>query len=535
MIVLLCEGLERLGDGLDLGAVTAWLAGQAPSVEIRVMPGACQQPEQWLASDLKEGSGLVLGLCSLDGDRHELDTRARKLGLDPFALQVLDLGSCCALVHPRREGTEKAKLLLAGAVARSEAYPGSRPENAKPILGPRARGADGRAQQVSRRSLFSLPSIRYDVVPSIREEACTAGDGCRICARSCPREALVLEGGRMTLTRAECTGCGACVSACPRSAIELPGASLAELEAQLAVLLAAGPHLSDPRGILFHCPKGAGALDELARKGLGYPSGWLPVEVPCLGMVTAGWVLHCLNLGAEAVGLLPCRQEECRFGQRGVIAGRADYCRALLGAIGGAPDSVRLLDPADVAELGRGLERLPTSRRPSDTATRPRGGGDAPGGGLGGTARSVVELAERLGKARDVSLAHPYSPLGSVRVSAGCTGCWACASACPTGALAVHREGDSVSLGFDPSRCVGCEECVPICPERVVHVDKATDLDRLSRGERTLYRDSEARCQRCGSPVAPRAMLDRIAALLGDAPALATISRYCLACRGTLR
>ncbi|HLE81131.1 MAG TPA: hypothetical protein VJA25_07550 [Dehalococcoidia bacterium] len=50
------------------------------------------------------------------------------------------------------------------------------------------------------------------------------------------------------------------------------------------------------------------------------------------------------------------------------------------------------------------------------------------------------------------------------------------------------------------------------------------------------YRDRDTRCEACGAPVAPGAMLQRIAGMLGaeDASTLSFISRYCVSCRGSV-
>jgi ferredoxin len=94
--------------------------------------------------------------------------------------------------------------------------------------------------------------------------------------------------------------------------------------------------------------------------------------------------------------------------------------------------------------------------------------------------------------------------------------------------------GDEVAVAFAAGLCLACEGCVPVCPESVVQVEKRTDLPSLSQGKRVLHRDRQVRCERCGAPVAARALLDRFAAILGRDPVLATVTRYCADCRSTL-
>lgn len=522
MIILLCEELERLGHGLDLAAVEEGLAGEHPEVEIRRAPGPCGRAAAWLDAGLKAAGGLILGLCSVNGGKDELRARAMRLGLDPFGIEVLDLGAFCALAHPRPQATEKAKLLLGAALAKARAYRGSRPENAKPVL--------SWDQQVSRRGLFTLPPVRYEAVPSIQQEACAAEEGCRVCAMACPRGALApSEDGRMTLNKASCTGCGACVSTCPRGAFSFPGASLPEIEAQVAALLNGSTADLQPRGILFTCRQNAATLEGLARAGGAGAAGWLPVEVPCAGMVTPTWLLQCLNLGAAAATVLTCGREGCRFGQPEVVRGRVEYARQALSMVGASPERVRLLDPADPAELAGALASVPApSCEHHDGSSRPASFGPQ------GTAAALLNLAEVHGAGHDRSLAHPYSPLGIVELKEGCTGCGACVHACPTGALALERDREGLSLAFEAARCVGCGECAPACPEGVFRVERATDLQRLSRGRLTLYRDREPRCVACGGPIASQKMLERIKTLLGEDRAVGAVTRYCLTCRGAM-
>jgi ferredoxin len=453
----------------------------------------------------------------------ELEAQARKAGLDPFGVEVVNLGAYCAQVHAGPQATDKAKILLKAAVAKVGAFSESRPESLKPVF--------SWDHTVSRRALFTLPPLRYEPVAFIRRGDCAFEEGCRVCAGTCPWQALEPSEELMVLEKSRCTGCGACVSACPQTAIDLPGASPQQINAQIAALLNGASLSIEPRAILFVCTRSTPALEGLARQGLSYPAGWLPVEVPCVGMVTPTWLLQCLSLGAAATGVLPCLRDDCRFGKREVTEGRVGYCREFLGGLGASPEAVRLLDPRDERELARALSSLPEL----PTVPRAERPGDVALFGPRATASALLGLAERFAPPLDYSLAHPYSPVGKVTVEPGCTACEACVHACPTDALNMERDQEGVALTFDAGLCIGCEACVPACPERVVRVEKVTDLSNIAQGKRILHRDSEVRCEGCGAPVAPGAMLRRIAGMLGpeDAGTLSFITRYCASCRGS--
>ena len=81
------------------------------------------------------------------------------------------------------------------------------------------------------------------------------------------------------------------MTACPVGAIHVAGATLAQLEAQLAVLLA-DPL---PAGVLFACAGAVETLDEEPAL-----DDWAVVELPALALATPGWVLQALAGGAPA-------------------------------------------------------------------------------------------------------------------------------------------------------------------------------------------------------------------------------------------
>jgi Fe-S-cluster-containing hydrogenase component 2 len=523
VLVLLCSRLERLGSGLDLDAVRGWLEQAALAVEVRVVPELCDRPAAAAeAVTATAAARVVMALCSQSFPELELHAALRRVGLDPFGVTVVNLGTYCAEVHRRSEATEKAKLLLRAGVARARAFTGIGSESVKAVL--------SWDQAVSRRALFTLPPLRYEPVPLIRQEACAFDEGCRVCAATCPRQALGSAEEGMILDRARCTGCGACISACPQVAIDLPGRGPQQVEAQLGALLN-GPSVDlGPRGILFVCDRSAAALEGLAEQEISYAAGWLPVEVPCLGMVTTTWLLSCVNAGA-AVAVLPCRREDCRFGKPEVTEGNVVYCRALLAVLGASPELVRLLDPRDPAQLADALRSVPDGQRAAAERTD-----EGSLFGARAAATALLRLAERFSAPGCRPLGHPFSPVGIVTVEPGCTMCEACTHACPTGALLMHKGEAETELAFDASRCIGCASCTPVCPEKVIRVEKMTDLSRLAAGKLPLYRDRETRCEACGASVAPRAMLERIAGMLtaDDGSTLSVISRYCVWCRGPL-
>ncbi len=502
----LCDGLDGPGRS-DLAGLRERVEDLVPDAVVEVVSNLCRRPE--LLPGLAERTAaerLVVGLCAPEAATSEFQSWTRKAGLDPYGVELVALPLSADGAHST--GAEEAAVRLAAATARLQAFRGSEPEQLKLQL----LSQQGR---VSRRALFTIPPVTYEAVPSVDRERCLGERRCGLCVSACPVTAIETREGEVVVDKARCESCGICVTTCPAGAVGYPGSSLPQYEAEVGVLAGKG------RGIVFTCRRSGGAPPP--------GGGWLPVGVPCLGMVTPGWILQSLAAGAPAVALASCG-ERCRFAPENLVRDRVDYVWLLLSLLGEASPSrrVRTLDsaaalpaPADLPSLGD------TGRRP--TLMEPAA-----------TAEAVLRLAERYGAARDLFLAAAGSPLGVVTLKEEtCTVCGACADVCPTGALALERDAEASSLSYDPARCTGCERCVPVCPEgasETIRARHATDLQALRRGRVTLKHGELVRCRRCGSPIAAAPMLRRVRDVLaadGESEGLLhLLGELCPDCRG---
>jgi ferredoxin len=512
--VLAPVGIALCGDArdtgrLDLRMLAPKLEELEPDAWVEVVPDLCQAPDRIPEVASRTGvKRLVLGLCARPDGTEEFQAWTRKAGLDPFSVEVVDLQGA--------SGVDEAALLLAAAVARLEAFAGSEPEQLKLRLA-------SFEQRRSRRSLFTLPPVTYTAVPSIADENCLGEQRCGLCIPACPFSAIGSIGGRVVVEKESCESCGLCVTACPTRAIAFPGSSLPQYEAQIGALLSAQrPQLT------FACRKAVREHDPDRRPDL-LSSGWLPVEVPCAGMVTSGWILQALAAGASRVALLPCG--DCVTGSGTVLADRVEFCRDVLRLLGdGSPADRVVLDlPPDETGPPRGPEGGRPSRQSRPlTLSEPAA-----------TAEGLLALHERYGAPPNLSLSHPGVTLGLVTLREDtCTACGACAAVCPTGALEAVDGSEETVISFDAALCTSCGRCVPACPEaaqETLTVQTGTDLDLLASGRVAVNRAAAGRCRHCGRSFASEPMLGRIRAILeGDgAPQelLSTLTELCVDCR----
>ena len=530
--VLLCKDLASQGSGLNLEELGSSLEAIFPGIAVEVVSNLCEDPRQFYQLKTRLNfNRAVLGLCSGDYPQVKLHTQARKAGLDPFGLEVIPLGTLCNMVHSEHQATWKAVALLAAAIARANAFEGSEPANSKLYFLPRN-------QRVTRRSLITMPPFGYRPVPSIMKERCVAKTGCQLCAKVCPQDALQKINGHLLLDKTRCEGCGVCLAACPKEAIDFPGWSLAQYEAQIAALLDSATAGTGPFGLLLTCQKAFGKLEELASQGVSYSHQWLPVTIPCLGMVTPTWILQSLASGADTVALLFCGAD-CTFNQGRAIGGRVNYCHKLLRLLGQSSDRVCILDASQSEKLRQALQKPPSQRENNQPNKL---GGRLRLGTLDGAFQSIQRLVDvdTMPYGAAFTLEHPYSPFGVVELRTdGCTGCLTCVNVCPTGALASENSRDRVTMSFLASSCNGCGMCVDVCPEtatETLQVRRMTNLDTLSNGRVELYNDQLAICKGCGAKIVSQALLRRMkASLAPDNKALHTVlSSYCPSCRSSL-
>jgi ferredoxin len=490
--VAVCEDLASFG--LDPDAVSGRLRERGIAAE--VVRGPCAR-----AGMVGGWERTVFAVCPDGPSGDEIRSRARRAGADP-GVGAARVDAVEASAYGPREGRdERAATVLGARLAGLVAAPPS------PAEGFRMAPPSGR---VSRRSLLSFGGVRYVPVAAVGHGSCRGSAACGLCVDACPVGAIGRGGAVPQVDRDACIGCGACVTACPvEGAASLPGADLERFRAELGDLLGR----SDGSGLLVRC---AGAPPPAEGSLVG---AWLPIEVPCLSIVTAAWALAALAAGARAIAFRGCGGA-CGAGSADRVGSIVSFVRETLELAGSedVADRVRLLlpeddgesagtDPAGLSPLANG-SRAPELREPAASAW------------------ALATLGAVEGRAAGTG-----APFGRVVFEPdGCTMCGLCAAVCPTEAIRFEQGAIVASLDLDRSACVGCGHCAAICPEGVLSIERGVDLGELGGPRDTLKRSAIARCRRCGEPVAPSAMLQRLRPLL-DHAVLAVTEDLCQRCR----
>lgn len=375
---------------------------------------------------------------------------------------------------------------------------------------------------LSRRDLLFGPlTPRYDIVPAVEAEACAAWKGCAQCLPACPQQAIAINGAAATIDKAKCVGCGTCLPVCPVGAIRQPLLNPERLEEELKRLLARGEAPPGPR-ILFLVADGGPPLDET--------TGSRCLRLPSIGAVSAWLLLRALTLGADGIVILSCpsgcrhRCDQARWDRT------LRFTRELLTRFGVEADRL-LVVQREEAEDPRRVETF--CEAVAALGSHPLKKLGALKGSETLTLAALLKHLVVLGPEPPAPLFDPAVPFGTVGVKAGrCTLCGACPERCPTGALRLLEDGDSSRLLFDHGRCVACEACVQVCPEAAVEMTRGLVFARLS-GETILAEDQMARCQRCGTSIAPQRMLRKIQRSLNQTMARGgeALGRYCPSCQ----
>ncbi|RLI10145.1 disulfide reductase, partial [Candidatus Bathyarchaeota archaeon] len=124
-------------------------------------------------------------------------------------------------------------------------------------------------------------------------------DGCEVCVKTCPVNAITMHEGKAKVDPFMCTGCGACVPVCPREAIEFKNSTTKQIFARLRGVLA--DKAPDEVRIVAFVDNVVGYtdMDFLGLDRVNYPENVRIVAVPSTAILGLKHLLYAFAYGAD--------------------------------------------------------------------------------------------------------------------------------------------------------------------------------------------------------------------------------------------
>ncbi|RLI16497.1 disulfide reductase [Candidatus Bathyarchaeota archaeon] len=134
-------------------------------------------------------------------------------------------------------------------------------------------------------------------------------DGCEVCVKTCPVNAITMHEGKAKVDPFMCTGCGACVPVCPREAIEFKNSTTKQIFARLRGVLA--DKAPDEVRIVAFVDNVVGytGMDFLGLDRVNYPENIRIVAVPSTAILGLKHLLYAFAYGADGILVIEGQEE----------------------------------------------------------------------------------------------------------------------------------------------------------------------------------------------------------------------------------
>ncbi len=327
--------------------------------------------------------------------------------------------------------------------------------------------------------------------------------GCSRCLDVCPAGAITPDGDTVAIDPYLCGGCGACNSVCPTGAASYSYPPTDGLSGRAKALLAAFGEAGGKAPVLMvhDGDHGSNLIEAMARHGRGLPARVLPLAVNEVSQIGADFLLSALAHGAERVTVLASRSKQAELTG---LAEQLAIVEAMMSGLGYDSGKAFALIEDDPDVVENTLFTLP----------KPKGKFDSSGFLPQSEKRLNIRLAAQHLKEQapapvDVVALAPGAPFGTVDIDVdGCTLCFACVSACPTGALGDNP--DSPRLSFQESACIQCGLCRNTCPEKVISLAPQFDFREEAADHRVIKEEEPFECVSCGKPFATKSTINKM-------------------------
>lgn len=225
------------------------------------------------------------------------------------------------------------------------------------------------ADAVAFKVLKSLQTeyIRTNATAQVDKDLCV---GCELCVKHCPRQAIttIIEDDQLKVEvdPTICQGCALCQTLCLTGAIQLANYEDEMLSGQIKVAIDAWKSLTSIPLILNIACRECGycAIDHGHLSGIEIPEHTLTMQVPCAARVSPLDLLIALDIGADAVLVISCPEENCHM-QEGSHTARlhVHFVKNILQQIGQNPNRVEIVQlcAAEADKYASKLKALKTT------------------------------------------------------------------------------------------------------------------------------------------------------------------------------
>jgi ferredoxin len=327
----------------------------------------------------------------------------------------------------------------------------------------------------------------------------TPKSSCTLCADLCPVEAITFSEAGPDVGPS-CLSCGVCHSACPTGAMGLSQDDDTSLIEDLDV--AEG---KETFGI--SCLRGDGKAD---------------LRVSCLGRLTEFLLLQPLHHNPDVrLEIMQPTCDECPMNRAMArfenLLSRVRHLHKLAGAEQETVFITRIpLQPLTrnnaARENGSRREFLQALRNKTTvvmTAALPQGQKKA--GSLVPAYREqkpenhkrtnlLASLRTLTEKSQNQPLYIPSSEslIADISFNYHCTACGVCAAVCPTGALKLTKNTETISISFHAGSCVGCGICAAVCRSSAIESGETVLLNTmLNQNDVNVFTTTRRECRIC--------------------------------------
>lgn len=442
---------------------------------------------------------IIVG-CSLYREffKHE----AESAGLNPLLVEVLPVRELLASrsTELSKKSMIRLELMIKGLIEKMK-----RMDSAKNVVPRRIRPELKFTRRTLLRGIPQIPQV-YLPIPIIERDKCLGTRACDFCIMFCSKNALK-DGGndRLAIDADKCDICGVCASICPTGAIQIPNATDEQLIAEMKTILTEFREEMPSKILMFIDHDDYNLIIRLLdEEKLNLPTEIFLIDLPSLALLSEVTILSAVNFGAAGIIFVSSSRNARKSEYLQIIGKKLMVLKEILASANYNTVQLSFIEFDDeypeklLNDLAQFVGHVGTINRYEGNIIESLSSENK--------RSKLVQLIRNMlrnGKpAKDVVDYGEPCPFGEVIIDKQrCTLCEVCIHNCPTMALSLHKDADSISIGFIYQKCTGCKLCTSLCPENAITIRRYLSIsDLLSDVHRILVTQDLVKCSRCGKP-----------------------------------